>query len=62
MEEFRCYFLDADGHIGGREEIDADTLAGAIDQALAMITARPQHSAFEIWQGTNRVYGPELRS
>jgi hypothetical protein len=56
MDIFRCYFLDAQDHISAREDIEADTLAAAIDRALAMLKSRPHHRSIEIWQGARRVY------
>jgi len=34
MPLYRCYFLDRDGHIRERADIEADTLSIAIDRAL----------------------------
>ena len=56
MHIFRCYFLDNQDHISTYENIEADTLARATEQALAMLKSRPHHRSIEIWQGARRVY------
>ena len=56
MHSYRCYFLNADDHIQSAEVIEAVGLTDAIDRALAMLKARPQHRTVELWQGAKRVY------
>jgi hypothetical protein len=56
MSAYRCYFLDGQDHITAVENIQADALGVAIEQALAMLKARPHHHAIEIWQDTRKVY------
>ena len=56
MPLYRCYFLDGDDHIRERADIEADTLAIAIDQALELLKKKPQCRSFEIWQGDQRLY------
>ena len=56
MPSYRCYFLDADEHIKAREDIEAEKLRDAIEQALLMLKARPQHKTVEVWEGARRVF------
>jgi hypothetical protein len=37
-------------------EIDADSLADAIDRANAMLAERPQHNVVEVWAGNRWLY------
>jgi hypothetical protein len=53
---YRCFFLDRNSRIRGVEIIEANDLAAAIEQALAMLKARPHHRAVELWQGAFRLY------
>ena len=46
---YRCCFLGANDTIDALEEIEADTLADAIEDAKAMLKRRPQHQAVELW-------------
>jgi hypothetical protein len=46
---YRCCFLDANDTINAIEEIEADTLLGAIEQANAMLNGRSHHAAVELW-------------
>jgi hypothetical protein len=43
---YRCCFLDANDGIEALEEIEADTLTDAIDDAKAMLKSRPQHESY----------------
>jgi hypothetical protein len=61
MPTFRCYFLDGDGHIKSRTEIEVDGLPQAIEQALKLLKEQPEGRAVEVWQGAQRLY-PEGRS
>ena len=56
MRSYRCYFLNDRDQIQASEIIEAQALREAIDRALAMLKARPQHHAVEIWEGARRVY------
>src|SRR5690242_8849391 len=56
MPLYRCYFLDRQDHIQAAENIEAERLDIAVDCALAMLRARPQHNSVEVWQGALRVY------
>ena len=56
MPGFRCYFLDREGHIKGRTEIQADALSEAIERALELLTAHPEHHGIEVWSGLQRLY------
>jgi len=47
MPTFRCYFLDGDGHIKSRTEIEVDGLPQAIEQALKLLKEQPEHRAVE---------------
>ena len=44
MALYRCHFLDSRDRIEAHEEIDANSLADAIDRANAMLAERPQHN------------------
>jgi hypothetical protein len=56
MAQYRCYFLDGDGHIRERADIEADAPSVAIDRAHESLKKRPQCRSFEIWQGAQRLY------
>jgi hypothetical protein len=47
---YRCCFLDGNDIVDALEEIEADTLLDAIDQAKAMLRQRSHHEAVELWQ------------
>jgi hypothetical protein len=53
---YRCCFLDANDTIDAIEEIEADTLLGAIEQANAMLNGRSHHAAVELWLDNKCVY------
>ena len=46
---YRCCFLDANDSVDALEEIDADTLLDAIEQANAMLKGRSHHEVIEVW-------------
>ena len=56
MALYRCHFLDSRDRVEGHEEIDADSLADAIDRANAMLAERPQHNVVEVWAGNRLLY------
>ena len=56
MPVYRCHFLNDEDHIQAVENIDAALVWDAIDRALAMLKARPHHSAVEVWEGARRLY------
>jgi hypothetical protein len=56
MHIYRCYFLSEDDHVQSFEVIEVASLNEAIDRALAMLKARPQHRSVELWDGSRRVY------
>ena len=56
MHVYRCYFLNADDHIEAFEVIEMAGLNDAVERALAMLKARPQHRSVELWDGSRRVY------
>ena len=56
MPVYRCYFLDDEDHIKAYESIEADALSEALERALAMLKARPQHHKVELWEGAKRRY------
>ena len=56
MDIYRCYFLDTADRIKAAENIEADTLAAAIERALAMLRQRSHHHSIEIWRGGKCVY------
>ena len=60
MPTFHCYFLDRQGRIRGRIEIDALSLGEAVDHAGEELKKRGERLSFEIWQGARRVH-PERR-
>ena len=53
---YRFCFLDANDSIDALEEIDADTLLDAIQQADAMLKGRSHHEAIEMWLGNRCAY------
>ena len=53
---YRCCFLDANDTIDAIEEIEADTLLDAIEQAKAMLTGRSHHNAVELWLDNKCAY------
>ena len=56
MPRYRCYFLDRDGHIRERADVEAATLSIAIDRALGLLPKQRQCRSFELWQGDQRLY------
>jgi len=54
MLDYRCYFLDAEGHIRSRREFEAkdDTEGVVLARALYAVYAEcaPSHHGFELWQ------------
>ena len=59
MARYRCYFIDKDGHIRAAENIEAETLDAALEQARRLLAARGEKLSLEIWQGTSRLYPPK---
>jgi hypothetical protein len=53
---YRCCFLDANDSVDALEEIDADTLLDAIEQANAMLKGRSHHEVIEVWLGNRCAY------
>jgi hypothetical protein len=53
---YRCHFLDTQDRIEAHEEIDAASLADAIDRANAMLAERPHHNVVEVWAGNRWLY------
>ena len=60
MPVYRCYFLDRHDHIQAADNIEVDALNEAIDRALVMLRARPQHHSVEVWQGPVRLYNSQV--
>jgi hypothetical protein len=61
LEDYRCYFLGADGRFVGVETFPAtdDDEALLLARRLYAIHAEsvvPQHHGFERWQGARRVH------
>jgi hypothetical protein len=56
MALYRCHFLDTRDRVEAHEEIDADSLADAIDRANAMLAERPQHNVVEVWADNRLLY------
>ena len=56
MANYRCYLLDEDGRIQGREEYESESKTDAIEAARRMFVHRPHHKAFEVWQGARRLH------
>ena len=48
MPSYRCYFLDGENRIKDATDLEANALAAAIDQALALLRERSEHDAIEI--------------
>ena len=55
MAGYRCYILDADGHIVQAHDLDCDTDAQAGWAAENLLACDPYHRAAEIWNATRRV-------
>ena len=53
---YRCCFLDANDTVDALEEIEADTLLKAIEQARAMLRQRSHHEWVELWLGNKCAY------
>jgi len=49
MAGYRCYFLDAEGHIKAREEFKADTNEHALALARSLYAEQGQKFGFELW-------------
>jgi hypothetical protein len=58
LARYRCYFVDKEEHIRAAENIEADNLEAALDQARALLAARSDQLSLELWQGASRVYPP----
>ena len=56
MTLYRCCFLDRNDTVAALEEIEADTVEEASEQASAMLTGRPHHAAIEVWVNNQCVY------
>lgn len=56
MTHFRCYFLDAGGHIQGAENLACASDGDAIDQARRAFAAQRQYAGFELWEGKRRAH------
>jgi hypothetical protein len=56
MPDYRCYFLNADGHIVAVENLyESPNDAEAGRTALMMLTERPHHHSVEVWDKDRRV-------
>jgi hypothetical protein len=55
MATFRCYHLDAKGHIQAVDVIDANALGEAIEKGLALLQGS-RYPAIEIWEGATKVF------
>jgi len=53
---YRCCFFDDNDTIDALEEIEADTLLDAIEQASAMLRQRSHHQWVELWLGNKCAY------
>ena len=53
---YSCYFLNDQDEIQPCESIEAGRPRDAIERALLMLKARPQHHGIEVWQGGRRLY------
>jgi hypothetical protein len=56
MALYRCHFLDIRDCIEAHEEIDANSLADAIDRANSMLAERPHHNVVKVWAGNRWLY------
>ena len=56
MDGYRCYFLNEDGHVRSREDIESERFGEAVDVALTLLRQRPHYRSVEIWQGAVRLY------
>ena len=59
MLDYRCYFLDAEGHIRTRREFEAKDDAEGVLLARALYAVYAEcavsHHGFELWQRSRRV-------
>lgn len=60
MPAFRCYALDADGHIIAREDVTSDDLVEAIAEGWRFVASRPvMHEdaiGLEVWQESRKLF------
>lgn len=56
MRYYRCYFLDADGHVLAAEVVQADTDEEALARAAEMLSGRPHYRSIEVWDGARRIF------
>jgi hypothetical protein len=59
LAQYRCYFVDQDGHIRAAQNVEAEILDAALEQARRLLAARGDSLGLEIWQGTSRLYPPK---
>jgi hypothetical protein len=53
---FRCFFLNDEGHILSVESLVAETDADALRLAQLAFSQRNHYSAFELWHGERRLH------
>jgi hypothetical protein len=60
VAEYRCYFLDDEGHIVARQEFEASDDVAALELARALYTQRsgPRYG-FEVWAGSSFVHSED---
>ena len=56
MPNYRCHhFLDQDSQIRARSDVELHAVEDAIDKAVALLEAHPEHHSVEIWKGAQRL-------
>jgi len=55
MPSYRCYFRDRDNQIKARNDLELRTVTEAIDKAVVLLKAHPDHHSVEIWRGAQRL-------
>ena len=56
MNEYRCYFLNHEGHITSAEDIIVANDEDALIRARASFAQNERCAAFELWQGQRRLH------
>jgi hypothetical protein len=49
MCDYRCYFINTAGHIGGVEEIECANDREAAQRALRLLAKQHKYDAIEVW-------------
>ncbi len=55
MGDYRCYFVDADGHFRGVTEFKSQTDAVAIVTAKCLAMTQNVYQRVELWEGSHLI-------